>query len=169
METPGKRKSKEFYSETMKKIANSQPVNREEIMKNLNEDSTKRCWEVFCGFISKNYQFGRGTIIPSFGTFTFTNTEVNLEGTTNQFIRDKKQRKPVFIVSSDFVETLKPGIVTENGIIHYQQKLINSVSHVKINYAELSISANLNKAEFVTIIDHLLRFIADNIRNVSNL
>ena len=41
METPGKRKSKEFYSETMKKIANSQPVNREEIMRTLLRDAGK--------------------------------------------------------------------------------------------------------------------------------
>lgn len=167
MQTPVTKKQNQIYAETIRKIAHSQPVNREDIIRNLNEESITRCWEVFCGFISKNYQLGKGTVIPSFGSFTFTNAEVNLEGTTNQFTRDKKQRKPVFIVSSDFVETLKSGIATEKGVIHYQQKLNNSISHVKINYAELSISANMNKAEFVTIIDHLLRFIGENIRNVS--
>lgn len=155
------------FSETYRKIAQSQPVNREEMMKSFNEETIKRSWDVFCGFVSKNYQSGKGTVIPSFGVFTFTNAEVNLEGTTNQFIRDKKQRNPVFIVSSDFVETIRPGIFTEKGIIHYRQSLNNSISHVKINYSELSISANVNKAEFVMIIDHLLKFIGDNIRNVN--
>jgi hypothetical protein len=159
-------KTNNFYSETYRKITHSQPINREEIIKNFNEETIKRVWEVFCGFVSKNYQFGKGTVIPSFGTFTFSNAEVNLEGTTNQFIRDKKQRNPVFIVSNDFVEYTKPGIFTEKGIIHYKQSLNNSISHVKINYAELSISANLNKAEFVTMIDHIIRLIGESIRNV---
>ncbi len=159
-------KPNQLYRTTYNKIANSHSFKREDLINSFNQDSITRCWEVFCGYISKNYQIGKGTIIPSFGTFTFTDFEVNLEGTTNQFVRDKKQRKPVFIVSNEFVETLKPGIVTDKSVIKYTQKLNNSISHVKVNYSELSISANLNKTDFVTIIDHLLKFIGENIRNV---
>jgi hypothetical protein len=65
--------------------------------------------------------------------FTFTANEVNLEGTTNQFQRDHKARKPVFIVSSDFIDRLKPGQSTPQGMVYYNQKQNNSLNHIKIN------------------------------------
>ena len=109
-----------------------------EILSNYPEEMIDSCWNNLSLLILENYQSGKGTIIKGFGTFTFTNIEYSLEGTTNQYDRDLKKRNPVFIVSQEFVEYLKPGIYTnKNGLIYYTQKKNNSVSIVKDNYAKI--------------------------------
>ena len=140
---------------------------RIDILKNFSEDQINEVWETFCKFISKNYQSGKGTTIPKFGVFTFIATEVNLEGTTNQFQRDHKGKKPIFIVSTDFLDTLKPGQVTPKGILYYNHKQSNSNSHVKINYAELAYSLNIKKEEYFTILDSYIKYIGDSIKKVN--
>ena len=74
---------------------------------------------MLCLYIAQNYESGRGTSIKGFGVFTYTSSEVNLEGTTNQYNRDKKGKKPVFIVSKEFNEYLKPGQYNQS--ITYEQ------------------------------------------------
>ena len=78
-------------------------VSYADILSNYPEDMINACWNNLSRFILENYQAGKGTMIKGFGTFTFTNVEYSLEGTTNQYDRDIKKRKPVFIVSTEFV------------------------------------------------------------------
>ena len=135
----------------------------------LNSYSTKileESWNQFSNFIKKNYEAGKGTIIKGFGTFTFTNPEYNLEGTTNQYKRDLKLRRPVFIVSNEFLDFLKPGQFTKRGgLIYYTQKLNNKVSLVKFNYTELAFALNISKEECQNIITTILKEMGDSIIN----
>ena len=142
-------------------------INREVLLSNYTEETTAKAWGVLCQFIIKNYNLGKGTYIKGFGTFTFDNYKVNLEGTTNQYVRDQKLRSPVFIVSPEFNENLKPGQYTKNGVIYYTQKQNNSVNHVKANYAEMSYAISMSKDECSNIINHLIKHISDSIRNGS--
>lgn len=154
------------YGQSLKRINSANPLKREDILRNYSNETVQNCWDTFCKYIVKNYQSGRGTIVPKFGTFTFTNTDVNLEGTTNQFNRDLKARKPVFIVSSDYIDKLKPGISTSQGIIYYTQKLNNNISLAKINMAEIAYSLSMKKEECFIIIDNMIKLIGDNITKV---
>jgi hypothetical protein len=142
-------------------------INREAVLTKYNFDTIEKVWEAFCKSIATNYQLGKGTSIHKFGTFTFTNTEVNLEGTTNQFNRDNKARKPIFIVSNDFVERLKPGIYGTNGLIYYTQKVNNNISHIKINYSQIAFTSNVAKEDCLGILEHYIKLIGDNIIQVN--
>jgi hypothetical protein len=142
------------------------PLERQTILNNYSTETIERVWEAFSKSIAINFQMGKGTHVHKFGSFTFTNPEVNLEGTTNQFNRDNKARKPVFLVSNDFVERLKSGIYGSNGIIYYTQKLNNNISHVKVNFTQIALNAGINKDDCVTIFDHYIKAIGDSIVNV---
>ena len=142
-----------------------QEINREVLLTNYTDEAIQTTWSVLCQYVAKNYNLGKGTIIKGFGTFTFDNAKVNLEGTTNQYIRDQRARQPVFIVSPEFSDYVKPGQYTKNGVIYYTQKLNNSVNHVKVNYAEIAYGNSISKDEAENIIKHLVKFIADSIKN----
>ena len=88
-------------------------INRNDILSSYNKDVLEKAWVLFTNFIIKNYQSGRGTNVKGFGTFTYTNVDVSLEGTTNQYKRDVKKRMPVFLVSNEFLDHLKPGQFTK--------------------------------------------------------
>ena len=140
-------------------------VSYADILSNYPEEMINACWNNLSRFILENYQAGKGTMIKGFGTFTFTNVEYSLEGTTNQYNRDIKKRKPVFIVSNEFVEYLKPGMYTKKGgLLYYTQKVNNSVSIVKVNYAKISYGINISKEECYTIISTTFKFMGDQIR-----
>ena len=140
-------------------------VSYADILSNYPQDMINACWNNLSRFILENYQAGKGTIIKGFGTFTFTNVEYSLEGTTNQYNRDIKKRKPVFIVSNEFVEYLKPGMYTKKGgLLYYTQKINNSVSIVKVNYAKISYGVNISKEECYTIISTTFKLMGDQIR-----
>ena len=158
-----------IFNQGLKSFNSSLPIKRLDILKNFSDEKVTEVWDVFCKYISKNYLSGKGTTIPKFGVFTFTANEVNLEGTTNQFQRDHKARKPVFIISSDFLDRLKPGQSTPNGMVYYTQKQNNSMNHVKINYAELAYSLNMKKEDYFTILDNYIKYIGDSICNVKYL
>lgn len=163
-------RTNEILSETLKHGANAfNGTGRDSVIKNFSETLINKCWEVFCGYVVKNYQMGKGTYIPKFGAFTFANIEFSLEGTTNQLERDVKPRRPLFLVSSDFVEFLKQGIYTQKGVIQYTQKQNNNISLIKINYAELAISVNISKVEYVTILDNIIKYIGEKIHRVIKL
>jgi hypothetical protein len=155
-----------MFKDTFNKLSKGGPLNRTEILNNYNTDLVDRAWELLCKSIAQNYQSGKGTVIPKFGTFTFNNSEVNLEGTTNQFNRDLKSKKPVFVVSSDFVERLKPGMFGNGGIIYYTQKLNNSLGHVKVNHAQIAYSLGIKKDDCYVILDNLIKLIGDSIIRV---
>ena len=140
-------------------------INYQEILSNYPKDIVDQCWLNLSRCIIENYHSGKGTFIKGFGTFTFTNVEYNLEGTTNQYIRDIKPRYPVFIVSNEFVDYLKPGIYTEkSGLIYYTQKLNNKVPIIKLNLAKISYGANISKEECFTILSTTIKLMADQIR-----
>ena len=140
-------------------------VSYADILSNYPEDMINACWNNLSRFILENYQSGKGTMIKGFGTFTFTNVEYSLEGTTNQYNRDIKKRKPVFIVSQEFVEYLKPGMYNKKGgLLYYTQKINNSVSIVKVNYAKISYGINISKEECFTIISTTFKLMGDQIR-----
>ena len=140
-------------------------INYQEILSNYPKDVIDKCWLNLSRCIIENYHSGKGTSIKGFGTFTFTNVEYNLEGTTNQYIRDIKPRYPVFLVSNEFVDYLKPGIFTEkSGLIYYTQKLNNKVPIIKLNLAKISYGANISKEECFTIISSTIKLMADQIR-----
>ena len=140
-------------------------INYQEILSNYPNDVIDKCWQNLSRSIIENYDSGKGTFIKGFGTFTFTNVEYDLEGTTNQYDRDIKPRIPVFLVSNEFVDYLKPGIFTEkSGLIYYTQKLNNKVPIIKVNYAKISYGANISKEECFTIISSTIKLMADQIR-----
>ena len=137
----------------------------EDILSNYPKETIDKCWNIFAQFIIENYQKGKGTFIKDFGTFTFTNVEYNLEGTTNEYNRDIKRRRPVFIFSNDFIDYIKPGIYTEkSGIIYYTQKIDKNVNIVKMNFAKLSCGGNISKEEISTIIYSIIKNMSDKIR-----
>ena len=137
----------------------------EDILSNYPKETIDKCWTLFSQSIIENYQRGKGTFIKNFGTFTFSNVEYNLEGTTNEYMRDIKRRRPVFIVSGDFIDYVKPGIYTEkSGIIYYTQKINKNVSIVKLNFAKLSYGGNISKEEISTIIYSIIKNMSDQIR-----
>ena len=140
-------------------------INYQEILSNYPKEIIDQCWLNLSRCIIENYHAGKGTSIKGFGTFTFTNVEYNLEGTTNQYIRDIKPRYPVFLVSNEFVDYLKPGIYTEkSGLIYYTQKLNNKVPIIKLNLAKISYGANISKEECFTILSSTIKLMADQIR-----
>lgn len=159
--------SNETFNSAFKRANSAAPISREkDIFINISNDHMTKAWNQLCGFILKNYHSGKGTSIPKFGVFTYQNPLFSLEGTTNQVSRDLKSRIPVFIVSSDFVQNVKPGVYSENGTItHYEQRLNNNINTVKINYSEIAISMSISKAECSTIIDNLILFLGDRIRD----
>ena len=140
-------------------------INYQEILSNYPHEVIDKCWLNLSRSIIENYHSGKGTFIKGLGTFTFTNVEYDLEGTTNQYDRDIKPRIPLFLVSNEFVDYLKPGIFTEkSGLIYYTQKLNNKVPIIKINYAKISYGANISKEECFTIISSTIKFMADQVR-----
>ena len=142
-------------------------MSRENILKSFNQPIINKAWEALCINIAQNYQSGRGTTIKGFGVFTYVSPEVNLEGTTNQFSRDKKGIKPVFIVSKEFNEYLKPGQYNQNTgyLIYFTQKQNNSLSHVRLNYAEIAYSMGIKKEECTMIIQNIILYLDNAIRN----
>ena len=150
-----------------RKILISGEMTRENILKSFNQPIITKAWEALCLNIAQNYQSGRGTSIKGFGLFTYISPEVNLEGTTNQYSRDKKGIKPVFIVSKEFNEYLKPGQYNPNTgyLIYYTQRQNNSLNHLRLNYAELAYSLGIKKEECTLIIQNIILYIDNSIRN----
>ena len=123
------------------------------------------CWENLSRNIIENYQQGKGTFIKGLGTFTFSNYEVSLEGTTNQYERDIRKRKPVFIVSNEFNDNLMPGVFNEkNNLIYYTQKKNDDINIVKINYAKISYGANVSKEECYNILSTIFKTMSNQIK-----
>ena len=139
-------------------------INHTDILNSYSPKILEQTWTQVSNFIKKNYESGKGTFIKGFGSFTFMNPEYNLEGTTNQYRRDLKLRRPVFIVSNEFLDFLKPGQFTKRGgLIYYTQKLNNQVNLVKFNFTELAFALNISKEECKNIITTIIKDMADEI------
>ena len=140
-------------------------ISLHDILSNYSSEILDKCWENLSRLIIENYQSGKGTFIKGFGTFTFTNVDYSLEGTTNEYERDLKSRRPVFIVSNEFIDYLKPGIYTEkSGLLYYTEPVNNNIPIVKVNYAKICYGTNISKEECVNIILSLIRKIREQIR-----
>ena len=140
-------------------------ISLKDIISNYPLDIINKCWENLSRLIIENYQSGKGTFIKGLGTFTFTNVEYSLEGTTNEYDRDIKRRRPVFIVSNEFIDYLKPGIYTKKGgLLYYIHPLNNNIPTCKVNYAKISYGANISKEECVNIISSVIKKMGDEIR-----
>ena len=138
-----------------------------DILSNYPKELIDNCWNVFAQTIIENYLKGKGTFIKNFGTFTFTNEEYNLEGTTNEYIRDIKKRSPIFIVSKEYIDYLKPGIYNDKyGLIYNTQKENKNINIVKLNLSKISLSLNVSKEEVYTIINAILKNMSDSIRRM---
>ena len=139
---------------------------RDSLIKNYSQEVIDACWESLSINVIQNYQRGKGTSIKDFGIFSFKAPPVNLEGVTNEYIKDKKPREPIFLVSKDFNNEFKIGEYTkQNGIIYYHQKDNKNIPIVKLNLAEIAFSLSMSKDEVGNILKHLIKFIGDLIKN----
>ena len=149
------------YSKANKKLQ----INSESILNNYSNEIITACWNSLSVNIIQNYQKGKGTYIKGFGTFTYKGYDLNLEGTTNPYSRDKKQRYPVFVVSKEFNEELQVGEYTkQNGVIYYNHKENKNISIPKLNLAEIAYSLSLSKDEVGNIIKHILNSMNNSIK-----
>ena len=140
------------------------PLKRIKILSKFTQEELDSCWECLCINIIQNYQRGKGTLIKGFGTFTFKGTELNLEGTTNEIIRDKKERLPIFLVSKEFNENLKTGEYTKQyGIRYYTSKENKNIPISNLNYSEIAFSLSMPKEKVAEIIKHLILYINEAI------
>ena len=138
---------------------------RNSLLNNYSQEVIDACWNSISINIIENYQRGKGTSIKDFGIFSFKGPEVNLEGTTNQYIRDKKPRVPVFLVSKDFDNEFKIGEYTkQNGIRYYHQKDNKNIPIVKLNIAEIAFSLSISKDEVGNILKHYIKHLGELIK-----
>ncbi|EAR94641.2 EF-hand protein (macronuclear) [Tetrahymena thermophila SB210] len=136
---------------------------------NLDEETINNAWAAFGTYVCKCLRQGRAVSIPKFGLFTYSFRDVNLDGTTNEYERDKEEREPVFIISKDFAKGLniKSGVYRLGGII---RPLVLSSTSGKIqqtlcSYQEIASISQLNKEEVKYSVERIIRRIEDQIRN----
>ena len=140
------------------------PLRREKIISKFTQEELDLCWESLSTNIIQNYQRGKGTLIKGFGTFTYKSPEINLEGTTNEIIRDKKERLPIFLVSKEFNENLKSGEYTKQyGIRYFTSKENKNIPISNINYSEIAFTLSMSKDKVTEIIKHLILYIKEAI------
>ena len=139
-------------------------IDRGIMISNYTQETIDACWAALSTNIIQNYQKGKGTYIKNLGTFTYKAEEVNLEGTTNQYIRDKKPKSPVFIVSKEYNRNFAAGEYTrQNGIRYFTQKESKDISIVKLNFAQIAYSISMSKDEVVNLINNLISYMMENI------
>ena len=59
-------------------------ISYKDILNIYPKELIEECWNTLGRQIIENYEMGKGTNIKGFGIFTFTNVEINLEGTTKE-------------------------------------------------------------------------------------
>ena len=157
----------EIYKTALNSFNSWGGVTFSDILSNYPKELIDNCWLVFSQSIIENYLKGKGTSIKNFGTFTFSNEEYNLEGTTNEYKRDIKKRSPIFIVSKDFIDYLKPGVYSDKyGLIYNTQSENKNISIVKLNLSKISLALNISKEEAHTIISSIIKNMGDKIRRM---
>ena len=133
------------------------PLSSEKILEKYPQEELDACWDALCINIIQNYQRGKGTFIKNFGTFTYKCPEINLEGTTNELFRDKKNRNPIFLVSKEFNINLSPGEYNKvSGVRYYTSKENKKINIINLNYSEIAFSLNMPKDKVINIIKCLL-------------
>ena len=140
-------------------------ITTKDILSSYEQKLLKEAWIQFSNYIRKNYEKGKGTFIKGFGTFTFLSPEINLEGTTNQYERDIKLRRPIFIVSKEFYESLRPGyFCKDNGLMPITHKENNGVNINKFNYSEIAFALNISKDECYQIFKYIIYDMREQIK-----
>ena len=140
------------------------PLKASKILEKYPEEELDACWDALCINVIQNYQRGKGTFIKNFGTFTYKCPDINLEGTTNEVFRDKKQRYPIFIVSKEFNVNLLPGEFNKvSGIRYFTSKENKNINITNLNYSEIAFSLSMTKDKVINIIKCLLLHINDSI------
>ena len=138
-------------------------IDRGIMISNYTQETIDACWSALAVNILQNYQKGKGTYIKNFGTFTFKPESINLEGTTNQYVRDKKPKNPVFIVSKEYIRGFAAGEYTrQNGIRYYTQKESKDISIVKLNFAQIAYSISMSKDETMNLINNLILYLMES-------
>ena len=139
-------------------------INRGVMLSNYTNETIKDCWESLTINVIHNYEKGKGTVIKGFGTFTYKRQFVNLEGTTNEYFRDKREDEPVFIVSKDLNKNCLPGEYTQlNTIRYFIQKENKNIPMVPLSYSEIAYRLSMSKDEVENIITNLIKNIGDSI------
>ena len=111
-------------------------INRSVILSNYTKETIDDCWESLAINVIQNYQRGKGTHIKGFGTFTYKSQSLHLEGTTNEYFREKRNEEPVFIVSKELNRECMPGEYTRlNTIKFYNQKENKNIPIIKLSYS----------------------------------
>ena len=139
-------------------------INRSVMLSNYTKEVINDCWESLTINVIQNYEKGKGTNIKGFGTFTYKRDWTNLEGTTNEYFRDKRESQPVFILSKDFNKCCLPGEFTQlNAIRYYKQKENKNIPIMPLNYSEISYRLSMSKDEVENIISNLIKNISDSV------
>ena len=139
-------------------------LDRNVMVSNYTQETIHAVWECLSINVIQNYQRGKGTYIKGLGTFTYKGQEINLEGTTNQYIRDKKPKIPVFIVSKEYNSNLCAGEYTkQNGIRYFIQKQSQDISIIKLNLAEIAYSISMSKDEVSNLLKNLILILIESI------
>ncbi|KAL4511758.1 hypothetical protein ABPG72_012603 [Tetrahymena utriculariae] len=155
--------------ETIDNVSQKSQQKLYKLQANLDGETINNSWSAFGTYICKCLRQGRAVSIPKFGLFTYSFRDVNLDGTTNEYERDKEEREPVFIISKDFAKglNLKSGVYRLGGII---RPLVLSSTSGKIqqtlcSYQEIACISQLNKEEVKYSVERIIRRIEDQIRN----
>ena len=165
---PSKSQEKGIYdiknSFQLRKSVDLIPLRRENIIAKFTQEELDSCWASLSTNIIQNYHRGKATFIKGFGTFTFKGVDLNLEGTTNEIIRDKKERGPIFLVSKEFIHDLKSGEYTKQyGVRYFTSKENKNIPILNINFAEIAFSLSMSKDKVYEIIKHLILYIKESI------
>ena len=139
-------------------------INRSVILSNYTKETLDDCWESLTINVIQNYQRGKGTHIKGFGTFTYKSQTLHLEGTTNEYFREKRNEEPVFIVSKELNRECMPGEYTRlNTIKFYNQKENKNIPILKLSYSEIAYRLSMSKDEVENILTHLIKSIGESI------
>ena len=139
-------------------------INRSVMLSNYTKEIINDCWESLTINVIQNYEKGKGTNIKGFGTFTYKRECVNLEGTTNEYFRDKRESQPVFILSREFNKCCLPGEFTQlNAIRYYKPKENKNIPIMPLNYSEIAFRLSMSKDEVENIISNLIKNISDSV------
>ena len=154
----------EINSKSFETANKGKSINRSVILSNYTKETIDDCWESLSINVIQNYQRGKGTYIKGFGTFTFKKQSLNLEGTTNEYFRDKREEDPVFLASKELNRECMPGEYTKlNTIKFFNQKENKNIPILKINYSEIAYRLSMSKDEVENILTHLIKNIGESI------
>ena len=137
---------------------NNSITTRRDIHNSYDQNLLKEFWFQLSNNIIKNYETGKGTSIKGFGVFTFYESESNLEN-------EKKIMKPIFIVSKEFLEFIKPGVFNKNsGFIPFIMEMNDSIIIKKINYNEIAVALNITQDECYQIIRKIINDMREQVK-----